>query len=172
MTSPETVRKLLLEALQGNDKSMIDYQRIILGRYWFKSEKKNEDIPFLEEQMANSNANAIYLLGFMYEIGAGYTQDPVKSLELYKLAANKNNAIAQYELSIKYQDTFQEEKQLDMLKKAAANKKPSAMYFLAYLYGNGYKLERYIEEAEQLLKSATFLGYDKLDYGHSTNWIL
>lgn len=112
----------------------------------------------LIEAAKYNNADALSVLGHMFENGNGVEKDYGKALEWYKKAADQNVAVAQNNVGFFYDEGLGVEKDMAeaarWYRKAADNNYPSAQYNLAQMYAGGIGVERDIDEALALYRKA------------------
>lgn len=69
-----------------------------------QTDRSSQQMLELQEQARSGDAEAQYLLGFMYDQGQGIPKDPQKALMWYTLAAEQGNADAQLTLGFMYDE--------------------------------------------------------------------
>ncbi len=104
--------------------------------YWYNMVRENENASVMIKALTQ------YKMGFMYEHGKGVALSKIKSFELYKSAAEKENADAQNRLAEMYRDgigTLQNyQEALELFHRAAKQEHIRAQYNLGNMYQNGY----------------------------------
>lgn len=108
-------------------------------------------------EMANAGeAEAAYHLGMLYRSGIGVDPDPKEALRWFKIAANKNDSLAAYELGAFYSGKYEDieasdpEEVFRTLKTAAEDGFAMAEYDVGVMYlnfRNGTMGTRFIERA-------------------------
>ena len=128
--------------------------------------KKDEEyaVGLLNELVEKGCINAADVLADIYYEGSEVTcQDIKRALQLYKFAADNNNAHAQTCLGISYKDGKGVEadikKSIEYFESAVAQNDRVAMYHLAMIYANGNGVSKDYDKAIELLTKSSDLGY-------------
>ena len=104
-----------------------------------QSDKANFDNCMAQAQQGNASAQAI--LGNMYDIGEGVTQDYKQAVKWYRKSAEQGNALAQFNLALRYyngQGVTQDYKQaVKWYRKAAEQGDVEAQNNLGNMYREG-----------------------------------
>lgn len=109
------------------------------------------------------NADLLFLIGSMYEIGFAVDQDLEKAVNFYNLSIDMGNKEAAYDLALLYQkdkNVMQNGEEIVRLYKIAIqNNNCNAMYNLAIIYYQGDGVERDFEETVRFLNLAVENGH-------------
>lgn len=120
--------------------------------------------PFAE----NGQAQAQYILGWIYQNGEGVPQDYAESAKWYELAAEADNADAQYALGSYYMAGAgvprDDGKAALWFRKAADKGKAGAQYLLGYLLSRGEGVPRDEAEGVRWYFKAAEQGYAEAQY--------
>ncbi len=120
-------------------------------------------------------AEAAYRLAVIYRYGLGVGKDPAESLRQYKLAAERGHVAGLTELALLYEvgragvipsplsalDYFRRdnERSVELLRQAAEQNYPRAIYELSRFYLDGRGVKKDVPEALRLMERAYRLGY-------------
>ena len=114
---------------------------------------------------ADGNSSALNLLGMMYELGKGVSQNAEKSVVLYRQAADMGDLYAQYNLGVSYDTgsgTPQNYRQAVIWYQRAAEQGASfAQFNLAIMYEQGRGAHRSYQKAAHWYNKAAKQGYTK-----------
>ncbi len=120
--------------------------------------------PFAE----NGQAQAQYILGWIYQNGEGVPQDYAESAKWYELAAKADNVDAQYALGSYYMAgagvARDDAKAAEWFRKAAERGKAGAQYLLGYLLSRGEGVTRDDKEGAAWYRRAAEQGYAEAQY--------
>jgi len=116
----------------------------------------DEGIRYLKLAAEQGYPEAINLLGYYYEEGAGVPRDRAKGLELYLKAANLGLPVAMCNVGATLLESpGREAEGIAWLKKAVEKREPNAMNQLAMIYANGqYGTSPDLEKAVSLCREA------------------
>ena len=78
---------------------------VIVGFSAYENGDYTTAYPHLVQAAGEGNAEAMYLIGRMYQYGYGVNTDPAKAYEWYQKAAAKNNPLAQLSIVL-FQHSF------------------------------------------------------------------
>lgn len=99
---------------------------------WYKKARKSYT------KHENSNGNACYQIGLMYENGYGVAMDRQKANEYYQKGADLGDENASYRYALYLRDDHEFAEAFKLFKKAAEKDVADAMFELAHLYEVGY----------------------------------
>ncbi|WP_133365936.1 tetratricopeptide repeat protein [Qipengyuania sediminis] len=100
-------------------------------------------------------------LGWMYETGEGVVRDPTRAAELYRAAAAKDDAFAQWRMGVMIDEgkmAGSHEDAVLLFRKAAAQKLAGAMASLGVMHARGAGVERDYEAAMRYYQAAARMG--------------
>lgn len=122
--------------------------------------------PFAE----NGQAQAQYILGWIYQNGEGVPQDYAESAKWYQLAAKADNVDAQYALGSYYMSgagvARDDALAVQWFRKAAERGKAGAQYLLGYLVSRGEGTAKNEAEGAQWYRKAADQGYAEAQYAY------
>jgi hypothetical protein len=98
-------------------------------------------------------------IAFMYGRGIGVQANPLEEKAWYKLAVEAGCLYARYALAHVYFRTQRHSEAFVVCQSGVASGYAPAMYFLAYMYGQGVGTERDLDKERDLLHQATKLGH-------------
>jgi tetratricopeptide (TPR) repeat protein len=121
------------------------------------------------EKAANLNyPDALFMLGYMYDLCKGVSQDQVRAAEYYLKAAELGNSIAQTNLAAMYKLGEGVKQDLDeairWYKKAIEQNNPNAMNCLGLMYAYGIGVPKDVVEGVRLYRRAAELDYAPAQY--------
>jgi TPR repeat protein len=120
-------------------------------------------LDWLRSLVASHEADAQFVLGYLYQKGHGVPQDYTRAAENYQTAAHQGHAIAENNLAGFYQDGLGVPKDLPKaieLYRAAADKgNRVARFNLASLYSDGTGVPRNLSLAAKWFRASAELGY-------------
>ena len=125
---------------------------------WIKAEDLKTDIvPFLEYDIENHPSN-MGVLGNLYKLGMGTSQDFEKARDWFEKGAERDDAWSTWQLGLMYATSLggvrDEEKAKTYYQQAAELGNTTAMVFLASSYKNGLGYKKDIPRAIELYKKA------------------
>jgi TPR repeat protein len=129
----------------------------------------NTPLDVIQEQAANGNAEAQFLLGVYYEIGEGVSQDMLKAVKWYQKAVKENqkaaeqgDAEAQNRLGVCYLNgkgvAQDKRKAFEWFQKAAKQGNAEAQYNLGVCYENGDGVAEDMQKAIEWFQKAAEQG--------------
>ena len=121
-----------------------------------KSEKKAAKL--YKRAVELGDVNAALNLGKMYSHGQGVKQDKKKSLQLYRMAAARGMAAAQYNAALHLRSTGHFEEAFAFCKLAADQGLTGAENNLGMHYMNGVGVTRNLDEARRVFERAAAKG--------------
>lgn len=125
-----------------------------------------EAMRWYEQQANEGSAKAQYLLGLLYERGAGPRgKDPAKAFSWFEKAAAQGHADAQFKLGAAYQFgkgvAADPQKALTWYRRAAEQGVPEAQFNLAYIIENEVAGRQPVEEAVRNYAAAARSGFGR-----------
>lgn len=125
-----------------------------------------EAMRWYEKQANAGSAKAQYLLGLLYERGAGPRgKDPERAFQWFEKAAAQGHADAQFKVGAAYQFgngvAVDPQKALEWYRKAAEQRVPEAQFNLAYMIENAIAGQLPIEEAARNYRAAADQGFGR-----------
>lgn len=160
-------KKIFKETASQNDPDAIFY----LSYFKLKEVALEPDDSVYEEvadklryvvSVEKNHAEALYYLGYLHENGLGVDQDYRTATSYYSKAvevSEETNAKAMYKLgNMLYSNKRDQERAIELYKKAAELGDKDAIYVLGVLYEEGIVVEQDIEAAKKLYETSAVLG--------------
>jgi|SRR5579863_2603041 len=102
---------------------------------------------------------AVTDIGYMYGEGIGVQANPSEEEVWYKRAVEAGSVFGQFALAHLYLRTQRYSEAFAACETAAASGYAPAMYFIAFMYGQGVGTERNLNKERDLLQQAVLLGH-------------
>ena len=147
----------------SREKALFD-----IGVEAFRKKEYDTARIYFEKSAAFNYPDALFMLGYMYDLCKGVSQDQVKAAEYYLKAAEFGHSIAQTNLAAMYK--LGEGVKQDLIeavrwyKKAIEQNNPNAMNCLGLMYAYGIGVPKDVIEAVRLYRKAAELDYAPAQY--------
>ena len=151
-----------------NKKDKTPQEMYYVGFAYYSEGNYQEAIHWFEKATAQGDADAQFMLGFMYNNGEGVTKDHQKALYWYKKSADQGYALAQYNLGWMYDRekgiARDYPKAVYWYEKATTQGYAAAQYNLAVMYYNGEGITKDYKKAVYWYKKAANQGLAPVQY--------